>query len=181
MGSGEVPETLHALIAARLDGLTPEERRGVQDAAVLGKTFFKQGVAAGSGTAEAEVESVLASLVRKEFVSLQADPRSPERGQYAFLQDLVKKVAYDTLSKKDRKAKHLAAAMFIEQGWAGEEEEIVEVVAAHYLAAYEAAPDAPDAEEIRGRAREQLVHAGERAASLAAPLARQGAFGPAPG
>ena len=35
----EVPETLHALIAARLDGLTPDERRALQDAAVLGKSF----------------------------------------------------------------------------------------------------------------------------------------------
>ena len=177
----EVPETLHALIAARLDALAPQERQVIQDAAVLGKTFFRQGVAAVSGTAGAEVEPLLASLVRKEFVSLQADPRSPERGQYAFLQDLVMKVAYDTLSKRDRKAKHLAAATFIEQGWAGEEEEIVEVVAAHYLAAYEAAPEAPDAEDIRGRARERLVHAGERAASLAAPLDAERVFEQAAG
>ena len=45
----EVPETLHALIAARLDGLPPEERRVIQDAAVLGKTFTKQALAALSG------------------------------------------------------------------------------------------------------------------------------------
>ena len=42
--------------------------------------------------------------------SIQADPRSPERGQYAFLQDIVKHVAYETLSKRERKDKHLAAA-----------------------------------------------------------------------
>jgi class 3 adenylate cyclase/tetratricopeptide (TPR) repeat protein len=172
----EVPDTLHALIAARLDGLTPDERRAIQDAAVLGKVFFKQGLAAVSGMPESELEPLLTSLVRKELVSLQADPRSPERGQYGFLQDLVKKVAYETLAKKDRKAKHLAAAAFIEQGWSGEEEEIVEVVAAHYLDAYEAAPDASDAEEIRSRAREQIVRAAERAASLAAPLDAQRHF-----
>ena len=172
----EVPETLHALIAARLDGLLPKERSVIQDAAVLGKVFFKQGVAAVSGTSETELEPILASLVRKEFVSLQADPRSPERGQYGFLQDLVRKVAYDTLAKKDRKLKHLAAASFIEHGWGGEEEEIVEVVASHYLAAYETAPDAPDAEDIRIRAREQLARAGDRAASLAAPTVAQRHF-----
>ena len=38
----EVPETLQALIAARLDGLPAEERSVVQDAAVLGKTFSKR-------------------------------------------------------------------------------------------------------------------------------------------
>ena len=172
----EVPETLHALIAARLDGLSSDERTAIQDAAVLGKVFFKQGLAAVSGIPELELEPLLASLVRREFVSLQADLRSPERGQYGFLQDLVRKVAYETLAKKDRKTKHLAAAAFIEEGWAGEEEEIVEVVAAHYLDAYEAAPDAPDAEEIRSRARGQLVRAAERAASLAAPADAQRHF-----
>jgi len=172
----EVPETLHGLIAARLDGLAADERRVVQDGAVLGKTFFKQGVARVSGLSEDEVEPILSSLVRKELVSLQADPRSPERGQYGFLQDLVRKVAYDTLSKKDRKAKHLAAAAFIEESWTGEEEEIVEVVAAHYLNAYEAAPEAEDAEEIREKARAHLVAAGERASSLAAPAEAQRYF-----
>src|SRR3972149_2033967 len=146
--------------SARPDGLAPEERRLVQDGAVLGKTFFKQGVARVSGLSEDEVEPILASLLRKEVVSLQADPRSPERGQYGFLQDLVRKVAYDTLSKKERKAKHLAAASFIEESWSGEEEEIVEVVAAHYLSAYEAAPEAEDAAEIRGKAREHPGAAG---------------------
>jgi predicted ATPase/class 3 adenylate cyclase len=164
----EVPETLHALIAARLDGLSPDERHVVQVGAILGKTFFKQGVASVSGLSEEEVEPLLASLTRKEVLSLQADPRSPERGQYGFLQDLVKKVAYDTLSKKDRKAKHLAAAAFIQEAWTGEEDEIVEVVASHFLEAYRAAPEAGDANEIKGRSAEMLARAGERAASLAA-------------
>ena len=172
----EVPETLHALIAARLDGLTKDERRVVQDGAVLGKSFFKSGLARVSGLSEVEVEPLLESLLRKEVLSLQADPRSPERGQYGFLQDLMRKVAYDTISKKERKAKHLAAAAYIEQGWGGEEDEIVEVVAAHYLSAYEAAPEAEDAEAIRTTARQRLVAAGERAASLAAPAEAQRYF-----
>ncbi len=48
----EVPETLHALIAARLDGLTPDERRALQDAAVLGKSFTRAGLAALSGVGD---------------------------------------------------------------------------------------------------------------------------------
>ncbi|MGZ4242394.1 MAG: ATP-binding protein, partial [Actinomycetota bacterium] len=123
----EVPETLHALIAARLDGLTGEERRLVQDASVLGKTFMRASLAAVEGTAEAELDPLLAGLVRKEVLTLQADVRSPERGQYGFVQDLVRQVAYDTLSKKDRKARHLAAAQDLETRWGEEEDEIVEV------------------------------------------------------
>jgi len=163
-----VPETLHALIAARLDGLPPEERALLQDASVIGKTFSVAAVAAVSGRDEASLESNLASLVRKEVLGVQADPRSPERGQYVFLQDLVRRVAYETLSKRDRKARHLAMAEFFEQQWAGEEQEIAEVLASHYLEAHRAAPDAPDAADIKARAREALIRAGARSESLAA-------------
>ena len=55
----EVPETLHALIAARLDGVSPEERRVLQDGAVLGKTFSKAALSALSGLSEADLEPLL--------------------------------------------------------------------------------------------------------------------------
>jgi predicted ATPase/class 3 adenylate cyclase len=163
----DVPETMHALIAARLDGLAVEERRLVQEGAVLGKTFTRQALAALAGLDEAELEPLLASLVRKEILSIQADPRSPEHGQYGFLQDLVRRVAYETLSKKERKARHLAAAEQLQRTFASEQE-VVEVLAAHYLAAYEAAPDDEDSPEVKRRAGDLLARAGERAASLAA-------------
>jgi class 3 adenylate cyclase/tetratricopeptide (TPR) repeat protein len=170
----EVPETLQALIAARLDGLTPDERRAVQQASVLGRTFTLRGLASVSGHDEAALEALLASLVRKEVVSLSADPLSPERGQYGFLQDLVKKVAYDTLSRRERKALHLGAAEHLRS--LGDEDEIVEVLAAHYVDAYRAEPDDPDAADIRTHAREMLVRAAERAASLAANEEAQHAY-----
>ncbi len=172
----DVPETLHGLIAARLDNLAPAERRVVQDAAVLGKTFTKQGIGALTGLQADEIESPLGSLVRKELLSIQADPRSPERGQYAFLQDVVRQVAYETISKRDRKSKHLAAAEFLTSVWASEEDEVAELVATHYLDAYEAAPQDDDAAEIRARAAEMLMRAAERAASLAANAEAQRAF-----
>jgi class 3 adenylate cyclase/tetratricopeptide (TPR) repeat protein len=162
-----IPETLHALIAARLDGLPVEERRLLEDASVLGKTFTKQALVALSGLPDSELDGLLTSLVRKEILTLQADPRSPERGQYGFLQALVQKIAHDTLSKRERKARHLAAARYLEASW-GEDEEIVEVVASHYRDAYEAAPEAPDAPEIKAKASSVLARAGERAASLGA-------------
>jgi class 3 adenylate cyclase len=164
----EVPETLHALVAARLDGLSAEERRLVQDAAVLGKSFTKAGLAALSGFDDEGLEQLLGSLIRKEVLSVQADPRSPERGQYAFLQDLLKRIAYETLSRQERKGRHVAAAEYLAGTAAAVEAELVEVIAAHYLDAYEAAPDADDAPALRAKAAEQLTLAGERAASLAA-------------
>jgi class 3 adenylate cyclase/tetratricopeptide (TPR) repeat protein len=172
----EVPETLQALIAARLDSLTTAERRLVQDGSVLGKTFTKDGLAAVTGTTEEDLEPLLAALLRKEMLAIQADPRSPERGQYSFLQDVVKRVAYDTIAKKERKAKHLAAAQFLASTWSAEEDEIAEVVAAHYLDAYRAAPDDPDAPETRAKALEMVVRGAERAASLGANAEAQRSY-----
>ena len=106
---------------------------------------------------------------------MQADPRSPEHGQYSFVQDLLRHVAYETLSKQDRRARHLAAARHL-QGAFADEDEIVEVVASHYLEAYRSGPDAPDAGEIKVRAREMLTRAGDRAASLAAAREAQRYF-----
>jgi class 3 adenylate cyclase/tetratricopeptide (TPR) repeat protein len=165
----EIPETLHALAAARLDGLPAEERAVVQQACVLGKTFTKRALARLVGADEAELDPLLVGLVRKEVLSLQADPRWPERGQYGFLQELLRQVAYETLSRRDRKLRHLAAVNALEATFDGADQEVPEVIAAHLLAAAEAAPDDPDAAEIRARARAALVQAGDRAAALAAP------------
>src|SRR5439155_12667478 len=75
---------------------------------------------------------------------------------------------YETLSRRDRKALHLDAARYLERSWTGEEGDIVEVVAHHYVQAYQADTDASDAADIKGSARSTLIKAGERAASLAA-------------
>ncbi|HEX5246984.1 MAG TPA: AAA family ATPase [Gaiellaceae bacterium] len=163
----EVPETLHALIAARLDGLQPDERRLLEDGAVLGKTFTRDGLAALSGLDADRIDELLGSLVRKEVLGVQADPRSPEHGQYGFLQDLVRHVAYETLSRRERRNRHLAAAEHL-GGAAAEEAELVEVIAAHWVAAYEAMPDAEDAATIKAQACEALVRAAKHAESLAA-------------
>jgi predicted ATPase/class 3 adenylate cyclase len=172
----DVPETLHALIAARLDGLPEEERGLIQDAAVLGKTFGVASVAAVAGVDERSLEPLLSSLVRKEVLFVQADPRSPGRGQYGFLQDLVRRVAYETLSRRDRRARHLAFARHLESAWGGDPGEIAELVASHYLDAFHTDPNAPDAWDVKGHARDALVLAGTRSASLAAKREAQGYF-----
>ncbi len=163
----DVPQTLHALIASRLDSLEALERRVLEDAAVLGKTFAAKGVAALSGMPEEDLAPTLASLVRKEMLVLDTDPRSPERGQYGFLQALVQRVAYETLSRHERRARHLAAAGYLEHGAGIDPDEIAEVIAAHHVDAYEADTSADDAEGIKAAARSWLCRAGERAASLA--------------
>ena len=102
-----VPDSLHALLAARLDALDPEVRALLADAAVLGTTFAAEALTAVSGRGEDAVRAALADLVRREVLSVSADPLSPERGSYQFAQQMLRQVAYDTLSRRDRKAGHL--------------------------------------------------------------------------
>jgi tetratricopeptide (TPR) repeat protein len=129
-----------------------------------------------SGVDDQQLEPILTALVRQEILTIQADPRSPERGNYVFLQALVQKVAHEMLSRRERKTRHLAAAEYFVTSWGADEEEIVEVVASHYLEAYECDPQADDARAIKAKAGEHLTRAGERAASLAAHAEAQGYF-----
>jgi class 3 adenylate cyclase/tetratricopeptide (TPR) repeat protein len=158
-----VPESLTALIASRLDGLDAADRVLLQDAAVLGQAFSPAALGAVSGTDEVALEPRLHSLVRGELLSLEADPRSPERGQYSFVQALIREVAYNTLARKDRKARHLAAARYYESLG---NEEIAGALAGHYLAAHANATEGPEAEALAVQARLALRGAAERAASL---------------
>jgi class 3 adenylate cyclase/tetratricopeptide (TPR) repeat protein len=160
-----VPPTLTALIAARLDALPPSDRVLVLDAAVLGQSFTTAGLAAVSGVDEATVAARLQALVRSEMVDRVADPLSPERGQFAFVQALVREVAYNTLAKKDRKTRHLAAARFFESLGT---DEVAGALAGHYLAAHRLATEGPEQEALAKQARLALRGAAERASSLGA-------------
>ena len=158
-----VPETLTALIAARLDGLEANDRSLIADAAVLGQSFTQEALAALAGVESGALDARLSELVRRELLHQQQDPRSPELGQYAFVQALIREVAYNTLSKKDRKSRHLAAARYFE-GVATDE--IAGALAGHYLAAYRLAGEGAEAEALSAQARLALRGAAERATAL---------------
>jgi class 3 adenylate cyclase/tetratricopeptide (TPR) repeat protein len=169
MGALEVPDSLHALLAARLDALDPGMRRLVADAAVLGTTFPAEALIAVSGQDEATGRASLAELVRRQVFTVSADPLSPEKGSYGFTQNLLRQVAYDTLSRRDRKARHLTVAAHLRAAFPGDGEEVTEVIARHYLDALDAVPDDPDAGQIRGQAINALIRAAERAERTGAP------------
>ena len=166
LGPLEIPETLQALIASRLDALSTEQRSLLQDAAVLGDTFSIESLAVLHVGDRAALEAHLRDLVRKEFLSLDSDPRSPERGQFGFVQGLIREVAAATLSRRDRRAKHLAVAHHLESL---EDEELSGLVAAHYVEAYRAVPEGAETDLIAVGARDWLSRAGQRALSLGSP------------
>jgi class 3 adenylate cyclase/tetratricopeptide (TPR) repeat protein len=169
IGELQIPDSLHALLAARLDALEPGVRRLVADAAVLGTTFPADALIAVCGQGEEAVRAALAELVRREVFTVSADPLSPEKGSYGFAQNMLRQVAYDTLSRRDRKTRHLAVAVHLRAAFPGDGEEVADVIARHYLDALDAVPDDPDAGEIRGQAIGALIRAGERAERTGAP------------
>jgi class 3 adenylate cyclase len=158
-----VPQTLTSLIAARLDGLEPSDRALIEDAAVLGQSFTVAGLSAVSGVDTTDLEPRLRTFIRRELLVLEADARSPERGQYSFMQSLIREVAYNTLAKKDRKVRHLAAARFFESLGS---DELAGGLAGHYLSAQRLAADQQEADALAAQARIALRAAAERAASL---------------
>ncbi len=169
VGQLTVPATLQSLLAARLDALEPDARALVADAAVLGATFPAEALISISDSPDDQVRRLLAELVRREVLGVRADPLSPQRGHYGFVQTMFRQVAYDTLSRRERKARHLAVANHLQTTFADQGEEISEVIAAHLLDALAAVPDDPDAPQLRTQAVTMLTRAGERAERTGAP------------
>ncbi|MGH2416853.1 MAG: adenylate/guanylate cyclase domain-containing protein [Candidatus Limnocylindria bacterium] len=158
-----VPPSLHALIASRLDGLDAADRSLLQAGSVIGKSFSIPAIAAVSGQTNEEVTPRLRTLVRRELLTLEADPRSPEQGQYAFVQGLIREVAYGTLARSDRRRLHLSAARHFETL---DDEGIAGALAEHYVLAYHAQPEGPEGDAVAAQARVALRAAADRARSL---------------
>ena len=164
-----LPETLQALIAARLDTLPPERKSLLQDAAVIGKVFWASAVAEMGGLDHAEVELALHELARKELVRPARTSSMGGETEYSFWHLLVRDVAYSQIPRAQRSRRHRAAAEWIERKAGERVEDLAEVLAHHYLQALElaqAAGDSLEADALTAPARRFLVLAGERALGL---------------
>lgn len=155
-----VPESVQAVIGSRLDRLPPADRSLLQDASVLGVSFTPDALSGVSGQPREHLRERLQVLVRDELLEFEEDPRSPERGQYRFIQGLIREVAYGRLSREDRADRHLKAARHFESLG---DLELAAALAAHYVAAYEASGGASD---LMDRARQALIDASKRATEL---------------
>ncbi|MGI8657830.1 MAG: AAA family ATPase [Candidatus Limnocylindria bacterium] len=160
-----VPESLRSLIASRLDALDAADRGLLQDASVLGQVFAPEALAAVHGMDAGEVEERLRSLARRELLDTERDPKSPERGQYKFVQSLIREVAYGTLARRDRRSRHLAVARHYESVG---DDEMAGALANHYVAAHAASDEGAEADAIEAQARLALAGAADRAAGLGA-------------
>jgi class 3 adenylate cyclase len=169
-GSAEdlpLPETIQGIIAARLDGLAPDEKRLLQDAAVLGKVFWSGGAAALAGLDAHALEQALHSLERKGLVRRERRSAVSGEDEFAFRHVLVRDVAYGQIPRADRGQKHVRAARWIEG--LGRAEDHAEHVAHHYGAAIELARAAGSVDTtLEEDARVAFARAGDRGYRLGA-------------
>ncbi|MGH2929323.1 MAG: ATP-binding protein, partial [Solirubrobacteraceae bacterium] len=169
IGTMQVPQSLHGLLAARLDAVPQPARKLLAVASVLGTSFQEENLAAVSKEGAAAVAGALGELVKRGVLEIFADPLSPERGAYRFGQEMLRQVAYEALSRRDRKSLHLAVASHLRSVYPGDGETIADVIARHYLDAMAADAGGPEAEALRAQAVEFLVRAAERARRSGAP------------
>ncbi len=168
-GDGEipVPETVHALIAARLDTLPPARKSLLHDAAVIGKVFWAGAIAEMGDVDVEQVREGLHELARKEL--LRPARRSTIEGdaEYAFWHALVRDVAYGQIPRAARADKHRAAAAWIERVSGDRVADNAELLAYHYEHALELARAAGGpVGDLEAQARRFLVLAAERATRL---------------
>ena len=171
VGELDVPASLNALLASRLDALESPERELVTAMSVFGGSFPVQAVTALTKLEVGQVEPLLDALLRKQVFVIFSDPLSPDRGQYAFAQGLLRAVAYETLGRRTRKRLHLAAAAHLRAAFPDEGEDLAEVIAGHTLVAFEATePLDDDHDELRVQAVDALKRSADRAESVGGPL-----------
>jgi class 3 adenylate cyclase/tetratricopeptide (TPR) repeat protein len=161
----ELPETIQGIVAARLDGLSDDEKRLVQDAAVFGKVFWTGAAAELSGLDLETVESGLHALERKGLIRRERRSAVGGEDEYAFRHVLVRDVAYGQIPRAVRGERHARAAGWIEG--LGRADDHAELLAHHLGSALELARAAGgDDSALAERARIALRRAGDRALSL---------------
>ncbi|MGH2596274.1 MAG: ATP-binding protein [Actinomycetota bacterium] len=110
-----VPETIHALIAARLDALTAAQRSLLQDAAVVGDPFWSSALSSmGSEEGGTDVAEPLRELQRRGLITTTPSPTIAGEDEYAFTHVLIRDVAYGQIPRAGRARRHLAIARWLE-------------------------------------------------------------------
>ena len=168
--AAELPGTVQALLAARLDSLEPHERQLVQQAAVVGRTFWEGSLSGVAREAGFDLHDALTSLQEKDLVVASTGSQLAGEPEYAFKHVLIRDVAYGMLPKAVRSVKHYEVGRFIEDRAGDRTDEVVTILAEHYgraaLLAEES--DVPDSDlpPLHRKALHFLEAAGDAAALL---------------
>jgi DNA-binding CsgD family transcriptional regulator len=163
--SGAIPVSLASVLTARIQALPLDERQVLQEAAVVGRTFWEgalRHVLGDTGTTAA-----LAHLSERGLISRREEPSIPAQAEWQFKHVLLRDAAYGTLTVRHRARSHAAVAAWL-AGLAPElVDEVAEMVATHERIAVELddgdAWDPAERERIRATAIRHLLYAGDRA------------------
>jgi DNA-binding SARP family transcriptional activator/class 3 adenylate cyclase len=162
-----VPETVHALIAARLDTLSPEHKALLQDAAVVGQVFWSGTLAAMEQVDEQPLNQALRAVARKELIRPVRRSSVAGQAEYTFWHVLVHDVAYTQIPRAARAEKHRRAAEWLQALSPDRAEDRAELLAHHWKAALVFAEAAgQDTTMLAEQARLAFLDAGDRAHDL---------------
>src|SRR5262249_14522739 len=128
--SSELPTTVRAAIAARIDALPPEQRSALLSASVVGKTFWMGALRAlGHGD---RVEHVLDALETRELVRREPSSTMGGDAEFSFRHVLIRDVCYATLPRAERRTAHEAVAHYIEAVAGEQDRELAWLLAHHW-------------------------------------------------
>jgi class 3 adenylate cyclase/tetratricopeptide (TPR) repeat protein len=161
-----LPESVQGIIAARIDGLSLEDKEVLQNAAVIGKVFWLGAAAVLGDSDRSAVESSLRALQRKDFVQRDKRSSAADEPEYSFLHVLVRDVAYGQIPRAQRAEKHRRAAQWLAA--LCRTEDTAEMLAHHYSSAVELlrASSARVDVDLADAALRSLREAGRRAMTL---------------
>jgi class 3 adenylate cyclase/tetratricopeptide (TPR) repeat protein len=162
-----IPPTIHALLAARLDRLEPEERAVIERASVIGKEFWRGAIAELTPVEERESAGArLMTLTRKEFIE-PAISIFPDEDGFRFRHILIRDAAYLGVPKETRADLHERYVGWLERTTEPKSSELDEILGYHLEQAFqyraELGPVSDKATELAARAGERLGRAGRRA------------------
>ena len=140
-----LPESVQAVVAARIDALSPEAKAVLMDGAVVGAAFWRGALDALAWPAPGYAAAGLSQLVDRQLVRRVRQPLVEGEEEYAFCHGMVREVAYGEVPRAARARKHAAFARWLE-GKVGERArgDLCDVLAWHYGAAAELARAAGD-------------------------------------
>jgi class 3 adenylate cyclase/tetratricopeptide (TPR) repeat protein len=165
----DVPDSVQAVVAARLDAIPGDLRGLVQDASVLGMRFWPSALAATGRYEDEEARRGVDELVRRGLVERGRATSFEGEPEFGFTHALIREVAYGRLTRVERARRHCAAGAWIERVSGDRANERAEMLARHFASATELAEAAGErdfAAETCGPALRWLMASGSRASSL---------------
>jgi len=132
--TADLPTSVRAIVAARLDALPPDERGVLIDASSVGRVFWRGALAEMSP--RDDLSQLLGSLEERDLVRREAVSRIQGDQQFAFKHALIQEVAYLGLPRAARRARHAAVARYLEER-TGDVGQSLEALAHHWREAGE--------------------------------------------